>query len=56
MKEKYHAFGTIPIFIRKIAERESQLVTDLHWGGFTTQLGNKKRINGADEKYTIVRI
>jgi hypothetical protein len=27
--------------------------TDLHWGGFTTQWGDKKRINGADEKYTI---
>jgi hypothetical protein len=26
---------------------------DLHWGGFTTQWGEKKRINGADEKYTI---
>jgi hypothetical protein len=25
-------------------------LADLHWGGFTNQWGNKKRINGADEK------
>ena len=29
---------------------------DLHWGGFTTQRGDKKRTNGADEKYTVGRI
>jgi len=27
-------------------------LADLHWGGFTNQWGNKKRINGADEKST----
>ena len=29
---------------------------DLHWGGFTTQQGDKKHINGAVEKYTMWRI
>jgi hypothetical protein len=29
---------------------------DLHWGRFTTQWGDKKRTNGADEKYTMGRI
>ena len=26
------------------------LFADLHWDGFTTQWGDKKRINGADKK------
>ena len=29
------------------------IFTDLHWGGFTTQWGDKKHINGVDEKYTM---
>jgi hypothetical protein len=29
---------------------------DLHWDGFTTQWGDKKRTNGADEKNTMGRI
>ena len=32
------------------------MAADLHCGGLTTQWGDKKRINGADEKYTMGQI
>ena len=41
------------IVLRSNMHLQSIYFAVLHWGGFTTQWGNKSRINGADEKYTI---